>query len=151
MEISSRTLIPLFRPGLVHSDSASLDDCGRMFPDKLHVSSIPEKFPHYAWTAEQSAHSDFVGSRVYTCLGVICHLHFWPNDRGLLRATAVTQGWNGHRIRVTSEILLWRRKFSRRFCQDSNSQPFDSSSSSNTLSRACECIRKHKHRPSTCM
>ena len=23
-----------------------------------------------------------------------CHLHFWQNDRGLLCATAVTQGWN---------------------------------------------------------
>ena len=26
------------------------------------------------------------------------HLHFWQNDRGLLRADAVTQSWNGHRI-----------------------------------------------------
>ena len=31
-------------------------------------------------------------SRVYACLGVTCHLHFWLNDRGLLRATAVTRG-----------------------------------------------------------
>ena len=31
MEISSRTLIPLFMPGLVHSGSAIWDDCGRMF------------------------------------------------------------------------------------------------------------------------
>ena len=30
MEISSRTLIPLFMPGSVHSGPASLDDCGRM-------------------------------------------------------------------------------------------------------------------------
>ena len=27
VEISSRTLIPFFRPGSVHSDSASRDDC----------------------------------------------------------------------------------------------------------------------------
>ena len=27
--------------------------------------------------------------RVYVCLGVTCHLHFWQNDRDLLRATAV--------------------------------------------------------------
>ena len=40
----------------------------------------------------QSAHSDFVESMVYTCLGVTCHQHFWQNDRGLLRATAVTRG-----------------------------------------------------------
>ena len=30
-------------------------------------------------------------------LAVTCHLHFWQNDRDLLRATAVTQGWNGCR------------------------------------------------------
>ena len=35
--------------------------------------------------------------KVYACLAVTCHLHFWQNDRDLLRATAVTQGWNGYR------------------------------------------------------
>ena len=40
---------------------------------------------------------------VYACLGVACHLHFGQNDRGLLRATAVTRGWNGHRIRVSTQ------------------------------------------------
>ena len=35
--------------------------------------------------------------KVYACLPVTCHLHFWQNDRGLLRATAVTRGWNGYR------------------------------------------------------
>ena len=34
---------------------------------------------------------------MYACLAVTCHLHFWQNDRGLLRATAVTRGWNGYR------------------------------------------------------
>ena len=28
------------------------------------------------------------------CLPVTCHLHFWQNDWDLLRATAVTRGWN---------------------------------------------------------
>ena len=51
VEISSRTLIPLFVPGLVNSGLASCDDCGRMFPDKLRVSSFLDRFPHYAWTA----------------------------------------------------------------------------------------------------
>ena len=50
-EISSRTLIPLFMPGSVHSGAASSDDCGRVFPDKLRVSSFPNRFPHYAYTA----------------------------------------------------------------------------------------------------
>ena len=35
--------------------------------------------------------------KVYACLAVTCHLHFWQNDRGLLRATVVTRGWNGYR------------------------------------------------------
>ena len=35
--------------------------------------------------------------KVYVCLAVTCHLHFWQNDRDLLRATVVTRGWNGYR------------------------------------------------------
>ena len=35
-------------------------------------------------------------ARVYVCLGVTCHLHFWQNDRSLLRVTAVTRGWDKH-------------------------------------------------------
>ena len=35
--------------------------------------------------------------KVYACLVVTCHLHFWQNDRDLLRATVVTPGWNGYR------------------------------------------------------
>ena len=48
VEISSRTLIPLFMPGSVHSSSASLNDCVRVLPDDLRVSSFPDRFPHYA-------------------------------------------------------------------------------------------------------
>ena len=51
VEISLRTLIPLFMTGSVHSGWASWDDCGRMFHDKLRVSSFPDGFPHYSWTA----------------------------------------------------------------------------------------------------
>ena len=63
---------------------------------------FPDGFPHYTWTA-LLAHSDSVGTRVYACLGVSCHLHFWQNDLDLLRATAVTRGWNGHRKRVGTQ------------------------------------------------
>ena len=35
--------------------------------------------------------------KVYARLAVTCHVHFWQNDRGLLRATAVTRGWNRYR------------------------------------------------------
>ena len=34
--------------------------------------------------------------KVYACLAVTCHLRFWHNGQGLLRATAVTRGWNGY-------------------------------------------------------
>ena len=46
VEISSGTLIPLFRPGSAHSGSASKEDCDRVFPDELRVSSFPDRFPH---------------------------------------------------------------------------------------------------------
>ena len=41
--------------------------------------------------------------KVYVCLAVTCHLHFWQNDPDLLHATVVTQGWNGYRV-MTSII-----------------------------------------------
>ena len=41
--------------------------------------------------------------KVYACLAVTCHLHFWQNDRGLLvlRATAVTSV-----LRVKSDTVV---------------------------------------------
>ena len=36
-----------------------------------------------------SAHSDFAGSRVLACLAVTYHLHFSQNDRGRLRASTI--------------------------------------------------------------
>ena len=62
--------------------------------------------------------------KVYACLAVTCHLHFWQNDRDLLRATAVTRGGTDPEIRVSTENRPWRRKFSRRSCRDSNLRPF---------------------------
>ena len=48
--------------------------------------------------------------RVYVCLGVTCHLHFWQNDRDLLRATAVTRGWNGYRNKSQHRKLILEKK-----------------------------------------
>ena len=62
---------------------------------------------------------------MYACLGVTSHLHFWQNDRGLSRASAVTRGWNGHRVRVSTQSWLRRIKFSCCSCRDLNLQPFD--------------------------
>ena len=51
--------------------------------------------------------------KVYACFAVTCHLHFWQHDQGLLRATAVTRGWNGYRnksqhrkLTLEKQILL---------------------------------------------
>ena len=33
--------------------------------------------------------------KVYACLAVTCHQHFWQNDLDFLRAIVVTRGWNG--------------------------------------------------------
>ena len=63
--------------------------------------------------------------KVYACLAVTCHLYFWQNDRGLLRATAVTRGWKGYEIRVSTESWPRRRQFSYHFCRDWNPRPFD--------------------------
>ena len=51
------------------------------------------------WTPYNHAPCHFMQShirKVYACLAVTCHLHFWQNDWDLLRATAVTRGWNGY-------------------------------------------------------
>ena len=48
--------------------------------------------------------------KVYACLAVTCHLHFWQNDRGLLRATAVTRGWNGYRNKSQHRKLTREKK-----------------------------------------
>ena len=51
--------------------------------------------------------------KVYACLAVTCHLHFWQNDQDLLHATAVTWGWNGYwnksqhrKLTLENRILL---------------------------------------------
>ena len=41
--------------------------------------------------------------KVYTCLAVTCHLCFCQNDWDLLRATVVTQGWNGYQNKTQSQ------------------------------------------------
>ena len=63
--------------------------------------------------------------KVYACLAVTCHLHFWQNDRDFLRATVVTRGGTDTEIRVSTESRPWRRKFSRRSSRDSNPRPFN--------------------------
>ena len=61
VEISSRTLNLLFMSGSVHNGSPSLNDCGRMFPDKLRVSSYCNGYVKHARTgahARASVHRE---------------------------------------------------------------------------------------------
>ena len=48
--------------------------------------------------------------KVYACLAVTCHLHFWQNDCGLLCATAVTQGWNRYQNKSQHRKLTPEKK-----------------------------------------
>ena len=48
--------------------------------------------------------------KVYAYLAVTCHLHFWQNDRDLLRATAVTRGWNRYRNKSQHRKLNLEKK-----------------------------------------
>ena len=61
---------------------------------------------------------------VYACLAVTWHLHFWQNDRDLVRATAVTRGWNGYRNESQHRKLTMEKKISRRSSRDSTPRPF---------------------------
>ena len=46
----------------------------------------------------------------YECLAVTWHLHFWQNDRDLLRVTALTRGWNGYRNESTQKVDSGEKK-----------------------------------------
>ena len=48
--------------------------------------------------------------KVHACLAATCHLHFWSNDWDFLRATAVTGGWNGYRIKSQHRKLTLEKK-----------------------------------------
>ena len=61
--------------------------------------------------------------KVYACLAVICHLHFWQNGLDLLRATAVTWGWNGYKNKSQHRKSTLERKILS--CRDSNPRPFN--------------------------
>ena len=129
VEISSRTLIPLLRPGWVHSGSVSWDDCDWVFPDELRVSSFPDRFPHYDCGIVNPLWLRWVkGVCMFRCnlppaIFFTCHC----GNTGVERTTN----------RVSTKSWLWKRKVFCRSCQDLNSQPFDHESSAltNKLSR----------------
>ena len=103
MEIRSRTLIPLFTPGSVHSSSAGWDDCG-VFPEESCVSSFPDRFPNRGvfsalrlrWVKDVC---------VFRCILPRALLAEWPRS---FTCPGVTRGWNGHRIRVSTQSWLFK-------------------------------------------
>ena len=48
--------------------------------------------------------------KMHAYSAVTCHLHFWQNDRGPLRATAVTRGWNGYRNKSQHKMLTLEKR-----------------------------------------
>ena len=48
--------------------------------------------------------------KVNACLAVTCHLHFWQDDRDLLRATAETARWNGYQSKSQHKRLTMEKK-----------------------------------------
>ena len=76
-----------------------------------HMKLLPSW--HVLCTPYNHAPCHFMQShirKVYACLAVTCHLHFWRNDRGLLRVTAVTRGWNGYRNKSQHRKLTLGKK-----------------------------------------
>ena len=90
VEINSRTLIPLFRPGSVAQRAeTTVTECSL-------TSCVRARFLTSSQTVPGQRHCQptpiSLGQRCMRALGSTCHLHFWQNDRGLLRVTAVTRG-----------------------------------------------------------
>ena len=91
--------------------------------------------------------------KVYACLAVSCHLHFWQNDRGLLRATAVTRGWNGYRNKSQHRKLTLEKKILPPLQQGFEPAPFNHESGALTTELSPLnpefCICDHNVQPRT--
>ena len=76
-----------------------------------HMKLLPSR--RVLWTPYNHASCHFMQNhirKVYACLAVTCHLHFGQNDLDLLRATAVTRGWNGYRNKSQHRKLTLEKK-----------------------------------------
>ena len=60
---------------------------------------------HHVTSLHAMQHRRMLGAG-FACLAVTCHLHFWQNGRDLLRATAVTRGWNRYRNKSQLQLSL---------------------------------------------
>ena len=74
----------------------ALFGCRRLVPRETAAVSTRSVYTIHPCTMPRCYTQRHIG-RVHACLTVTCHLHFRQNDRGLLRATAITRGWSGYR------------------------------------------------------
>ena len=92
--------------------------------------------------------------KVYVCLAVTFHLHFWQDDRDLLRATVVTRGWNEYRNRSQHRKLTLEKKILPPL-PHSNPRPFNHESGSLTTELSSppvsEGVKLHERRRRLCM
>ena len=84
----------------IHGSSVRIALCGCCMAGATWNAAVSAQvlctpFNHAPWLQCHFIQSHI--GRVYVCLGVTCRLHFWQNDRDLLRATAVTRGWSWDR------------------------------------------------------
>ena len=92
-----------------------------------HMNLLPSR--HILCPPYNHAPCHFMQShicKVYACLAVTCHQHFWQDDRDLLRATAVTRGWNGYWNRSQHRKLTLEKNFFGRSRRDSKPTTFQS-------------------------
>ena len=100
VEIRSRTLIPLLRPGSVHNGSASWDDCGWRAACELVSRQVPILCLH---SGTVSPLHWVKGVCVVRCNLPLALLADWP---GSFTCHCDNTGWNGHQISQHTKLTL---------------------------------------------
>ena len=93
-----------------------------------HVKLLPSRRTFCVNHTTKHISRHFMESRIrrmHSCLAETCHLHFWQTDRDILRATAVTRGWNKYqnksRHRKHTPNIAWKDVVNQclEFCTES--------------------------------
>ena len=106
VEISFRAPTPLFRPGISSHRFSELTRLWMSIPRRvacelvslLGLYTVPGQHSQPTPTSLDQGYMSFLFFWNWTC-----HLHLRENDRGLLRATVITRGWNGQLIRLSTK------------------------------------------------